>query len=106
MTDKDPREAVTSYITDMLALEQHISKALEGQIQDLKTYPELTGEIRGVLGSIVQPEPGPERVGRLRPCRGLLHGLAGPAQGRLNFSKTADRSAGGSAQRSITPGNG
>ena len=52
MTDKDPREAVNSYITDMLALEQHISKALEGQVQDLKAYPELTGEIRDVLGSI------------------------------------------------------
>lgn len=52
MTDKDPREAVNSYITDMLALEQHIAKALEGQVQDLKAYPELTGEIRDVLGSI------------------------------------------------------
>lgn len=52
MTDKDPREAVTSYITDMLALEQHISKALEGQVQDLKAYPELTGEIRVVLGAV------------------------------------------------------
>ena len=52
MTDKDPREAVTSYITDMLALEQHISKALEGQAQDLKAYPDLTGELRAVLGGI------------------------------------------------------
>jgi ferritin-like metal-binding protein YciE len=52
MTDKDPREAVNSYITDMLALEQHISKALEGQVQDLKDYPEVTGEIRQALGAI------------------------------------------------------
>ncbi len=52
MTDKDPREAVTSYVTDMLALEQHISKAIEGQIADLKDYPELTGELKGILGTI------------------------------------------------------
>ncbi len=52
MTDKDPRDAVNSYITDMLALEQHISKALEGQVQDLKGYPEVTGEIRQALGAI------------------------------------------------------
>ena len=52
MTEKDPRDAVNSYITDMLALEQHISKALEGQLQELKAYPELTGELRGALGTI------------------------------------------------------
>ena len=52
MTDKDPREAVNSYITDMLALEQHISKALEGQVQELREYPELTGQLRQALGTI------------------------------------------------------
>lgn len=52
MTDKDPREAVNSYITDMLALEQHISKALESQVADLTKYPELVGQIRGFLGTV------------------------------------------------------
>ena len=52
MTDKDPREAVNSYITDMLALEQHISKALESQVADLSNYPELVGHIRGFLGTV------------------------------------------------------
>jgi ferritin-like metal-binding protein YciE len=52
MTDKDPQSAINSYITDMLALEQHISKALEGQVTDLKQYVELTGELKGMLGTI------------------------------------------------------
>ncbi len=52
MTDKDPREAVNSYVTDMLALEQHISKALESQVADLTSYPELAGHIRGFLGTV------------------------------------------------------
>ena len=42
---RDKNEAINSYITDMLALEDHIEKALRGQLEDLKAYPEVVGEL-------------------------------------------------------------
>ena len=38
---RDRNEAINSYITDMLALEDHIEKALKGQLTDLKDYPDV-----------------------------------------------------------------
>jgi ferritin-like metal-binding protein YciE len=45
---RDKNEAINSYITDMLALEDHIEKALKGQLEDLKDYPEVLGELRQI----------------------------------------------------------
>ena len=42
---KDKNEAINSYITDMLALEDHIEKALHGQLEDLKDYPDVPREL-------------------------------------------------------------
>jgi ferritin-like metal-binding protein YciE len=39
-------DAINSYITDMLALEEHIDKAVKGQIEDLKTYPDVVAELQ------------------------------------------------------------
>lgn len=45
----DTREAITSYVTDMLALEKHIEKALSGQIEDLdEESPETVRELKVV----------------------------------------------------------
>ena len=52
MASKDPIEALNSYVTDMLALEQHIKKAIDGQIEDLKRYPAVTSELRSINGTI------------------------------------------------------
>jgi ferritin-like metal-binding protein YciE len=41
-------EAINSYITDMLALEDHIEKAIRGQLADLKDYPEVVTELRQI----------------------------------------------------------
>jgi hypothetical protein len=43
---RDRNEAINSYITDMLALEDHIEKAVRSQIEDLKDYPEVVAELR------------------------------------------------------------
>ncbi len=43
---RDKNEAIKSYISDMLALEDHIEKAIRAQIEDLKTYPEVVSELR------------------------------------------------------------
>jgi hypothetical protein len=43
---RDRNEAINSYITDMLGLEDHIEKAIRAQIEDLKDYPEVVAELR------------------------------------------------------------
>ena len=43
---RDRGEAINSYVTDMLSLEEHIEKALRGQLEDLKSYPEVIGELK------------------------------------------------------------
>ena len=45
---RDKNEAVNSYITDMLALEDHIEKALRGQLEDLNEYPEVIRELKQI----------------------------------------------------------
>jgi ferritin-like metal-binding protein YciE len=45
---RDRNEALNSYITDMLALEEHIEKAIKSQIKDLKDDPEFVREIQAI----------------------------------------------------------
>ena len=45
---RDRNEAINSYITDMLALEDHIEKAIKGQLTDLKDYPEVVAALRDI----------------------------------------------------------
>ena len=45
---RDKNEAINSYITDMLALEDHIEKAIRAQLEDLKNYPDVVTELRQI----------------------------------------------------------
>jgi ferritin-like metal-binding protein YciE len=45
---RNRNEAINSYITDMLALEDHIEKAIKGQLADLKDYPEVLTALRDI----------------------------------------------------------
>jgi ferritin-like metal-binding protein YciE len=47
-------EAINSYLTDMLSLEEHIEKAVRGQLEDLADYPEVTRDLRQVLRKVEQ----------------------------------------------------
>ncbi|HEU5042174.1 MAG TPA: hypothetical protein VFT84_15200 [Gemmatimonadales bacterium] len=49
---RDRNEALNSYITDMLALEDHIEKAIRGQLTDLKDYPDVVTELKGLHRTI------------------------------------------------------
>lgn len=49
---RDPNDAVNSYITDMLALEDHIEKAVDGQLSDLHDYPDVLAELQQVHRTI------------------------------------------------------
>jgi ferritin-like metal-binding protein YciE len=45
---KDTTETLNSYVTDMLALEEHIKKAIAGQIEDLDKYPAVKSELQAM----------------------------------------------------------
>jgi ferritin-like metal-binding protein YciE len=45
---RDKNEAINSYIGDMLALEDHIEKAIKGQLTALKDYPDVVTELRQI----------------------------------------------------------
>ena len=45
---RDRNEAINSYISDMLGLEDHIEKAIRAQLEDLKDYPEVVAELRQI----------------------------------------------------------
>ena len=45
---RDRNEAINSYITDMIGLEEHIEKAIRSQIEDLKDQPEVVAELRQI----------------------------------------------------------
>ena len=45
---RDKNQAINSYITDMLSLEEHIEKALRGQLEDLKNYPDVIGDLKQI----------------------------------------------------------
>jgi hypothetical protein len=49
---RDKNEAINSYLTDMLALEDHIEKAIRGQLTDLKDYPDVLTELRQIHRTI------------------------------------------------------
>ena len=49
---KDTVETLNSYVTDMLALEEHIKKAIAGQIADLEKYPTVKRELEAFHGTI------------------------------------------------------
>ena len=50
---RNANEAINSYVTDMLALEQHIHKAITGQIEDLdEEYPDVVRHLRVVEGEV------------------------------------------------------
>lgn len=43
---RNRNEAINSYITDMLALEDHIEKAIRGQLEDLKDHPDVIRDLK------------------------------------------------------------
>lgn len=51
MATNDISQTIHSYVTDMLALEKHISKALQAQIEDLEDYPTVVRELRTILAT-------------------------------------------------------
>jgi len=49
---RDKNEAINSYLGDMLSLGDHIEKAIRGQLQDLKDYPEVIAELKEIYRKV------------------------------------------------------
>lgn len=45
---RSTKETINSYITDMLALEEHIDKAVTGQIQALGDHPQVGADLQAI----------------------------------------------------------
>jgi ferritin-like metal-binding protein YciE len=45
---RDTKDTINSYITDMLSLEEHLDKAITGQIEDLKDDPQVVADLKAV----------------------------------------------------------
>ncbi|HET8623473.1 MAG TPA: DUF892 family protein [Gemmatimonadales bacterium] len=45
---RSPADAINSYVTDMLAIEEHIEKAVAGQIQSLADHPQVGAELETI----------------------------------------------------------
>ena len=65
-------EAIDSYLTDMLALEQHIERALEAQIKDFEQeYPEVVTQLRLIQATCEQ------HIGTLKEAADRRDGAGG-----------------------------
>lgn len=78
---RNANEAINSYVTDMLALEQHIQKAINGQIEDLdEDYPDVVQHLRTMAGDI---------EGHIERLEALMERRAEGGQGLADVVKRA-----------------
>ena len=67
---RDKDEAINSYITDMLSLEEHIEKAVRGQLEDLEDYPEVTRDLKQILRKVEQHTSDLRELSKRRKAQG------------------------------------
>src|SRR5688572_21712038 len=90
---RDTSEAINSYITDMLALESHIHKAVTGQIEDLdEEYPEVVRHLRVVEREI---------DGHIDTLKSLVERRANAGQGLADVVKRAGSAVMGAGAAAI-----
>jgi hypothetical protein len=92
---RDKNEAINSYITDMLALEDHIETAVKGQLADLKDYPEILAELRQLHRKIEHHISDLRRLSDRRKAGGVVESVkragavvAGAAAGLIDLLRT------------------
>jgi hypothetical protein len=67
---RDKDEAINSYITDMLSLEEHIEKAVRAQLEDLEDYPDVTRDLKQILRKVEQHTSDLRELSERRKARG------------------------------------
>jgi ferritin-like metal-binding protein YciE len=92
---RDRNEAINSYITDMLALEDHIEKAIKGQLTDLKDYPEVLAALRDIHTKVEHHSSDLRTVSDQRKAGGVVESVkragsavAGVAAGVIDLIRT------------------
>jgi ferritin-like metal-binding protein YciE len=92
---RDRNEAINSYITDMLALEDHIEKAVKGQLTDLKEYPEVVVALRDIHTKVEHHISDLRMVSDRRNASGVVESVkragsavAGVAAGVIDLIRT------------------
>ena len=90
---RDPNEAINSYVTDMLSLENHIQKAISGQIEDLdEDYPEFVQHLRVVEREV---------EGHIQNLKALTERRANAGQGLADVVKRAGSAVAGAGAAAI-----
>jgi hypothetical protein len=92
---RDRNEAINSYITDMLALEDHLEKAIRSQLADLNDYPEVLAELRQIHHKIEHHISDLRVLSDRRNARGVVESVkragaavAGMAAGLIDLVRT------------------
>ena len=92
---RDSNEAINSYISDMLALEDHIEKAIRGQLADLKEYPTVAAELKGFHRTVEHHIADLKALSDRRQAGGVAEALkragsivAGAAAGLIDLVRT------------------
>ena len=92
---RDRNEALNSYITDMLSLEDHIEKAIRGQLNDLKDYPDVVAELRSIHRTIEHHISDLKGLSERRNAGGVVEAVkragsavAGVAAGLIDLLRT------------------
>jgi hypothetical protein len=92
---RDRNEAINSYITDMLALEDHIEKAVKGQLTDLKDYPDVLVALRDIHTKVEHHISDLRTLSDQRKASGVVESvkragsaLAGVAAGVIDLIRT------------------
>ncbi|MBA2459115.1 MAG: hypothetical protein H0V43_09215 [Gemmatimonadales bacterium] len=92
---RDRNDAINGYITDMLALEDHIEKALKGQLTDLKDYPDVVTELRQIHRTVERHISDLRGLGDRREAGGVVEvvkragsAVAGAAAGLIDLIRT------------------
>ena len=86
---RDKNEAINSYITDMLALEDHIEKALRGQLEDLEDYPEVIRELKQIHQKVEHHISDLKGVSERRTAVGPADMIKGAGSAVLGFGAAA-----------------
>jgi ferritin-like metal-binding protein YciE len=82
-------EAINSYITDMLSLEEHIEKAIRGQLEDLEDYPEVTRDLKQVLRKVEQHVSDLKNLSDRRGARGAADAIKRAGSALLGLGAAA-----------------
>ena len=92
---RNSNEAINSYITDMLALEDHIEKAVKGQLTDLKEYPDVLVALRDIHTKVEHHISDLRMVSDQRKAGGVVESVkragsavAGVAAGVIDLIRT------------------